>query len=202
MRKATVKWIDGQFDAVLRAVTDARLAAGSALKRVERELHEAEDRANERHAALGERIDSLETQLEVALGKLIERQTRSIAVQKHDRRVVPVGRVTSLPTPAPKVGGTSTPMAVLHGGSVDVVPRTPPKEPKPAAAVGPAREGGAEENDVVTSTVAAMILGVDGRSIGRRASLGQVAGAKRNEDGRWTAPLRAWRELADSLADA
>lgn len=62
--------------------------------------HEAEDRANERHhalvelldrasterAALLEKLQSVDTQIEVSVGKVLERQTRAGALDKHDRK--------------------------------------------------------------------------------------------------------------------
>ena len=229
MRKATRELIEGGVEAVLVALEAARWetikvvhGARQSLcgqlddwgSRLDRGQHEAEDRANERHrialdqasqvrAILEARLDSLETQIEVALGKVLERQTRSLAVQQHDRKAAAVERVTSLPTPAPKPGGTDTAVGVLKGQPVPVVPRMPAKEAKltEAVPVSPVLDhsSGTVHHGLVSSIDAAQSAGLRPQALGRRASLGQVEGAVRGENGRWYAPLEAWRALAERV---
>lgn len=206
MRKATKEWVDGLAARLYEAVTVAhvavnRVAAGvgalrkevaSGVGKLERLHHEAEDRANERHAAVIARIDELASAFDSGVGKLLERSTRSAAVAKHDRRVLSVDRVTGLPTPAPKPGGTDTAVGVLRGQPVPVVSRAPEKASKLTPAIA------CDEVGLVTAKQASETLGIGRqgqKALVRLCNAGEVDGAvlKPSRSGGWHAPLASFK---------
>lgn len=165
MLQGTKDWFEGVLDArLVKARAQATFAVGAAVGQVtqmvhqastrlqgavELLLHEAEDRANERlqvvcealtraeaeRAALLDKVLSIETQLEVSLGKVLERQTRAVAVDKHDRKArVKAGLgapITGLAAPARK--GGDAPERVL--GSVSTLEPRKPSVDEPLVSV-------------------------------------------------------------------
>lgn len=198
MRKATRVWVDGLAARLHDAVTSARVSAETSIGVVVRELYEADDRANERHQALAAQVAELASAVDRGLAKLLERDTRAAAERKVDRKVAVSSQVTSLPTPAPKRGGTDTALAVLNGAPVEVVSRAPSMSAAPTVSVVDSAEG-VVHHGLVSSSDAARLLRENGKSLGRRASLGQVEGALRREDGRWVAPFASWKALVEKL---
>lgn len=220
MRKATREWFEGLVDArLVKARAQATFALGSAVGQVTKAvhqvsltvaarsgellqgLHEAEDRANERHTQLGAALVSVVAKLDEAVAKLdtlLERAARAenaAKVVRKDLRPTPAPKtMTGLPGPAPASEGPSVAERVLAGEPVDVVPAKPctaTSSQRPKGLIVPSTVLDLDKLDVEWLTVAEAAARVDRQYgvVAAAAKAGKIPGAKQGKGRRWSLPL-------------